>query len=484
MNESHDYEGYYCAATESAQSQETPSRTVRIDSSASIIVPPAIYSRIQGDDLESTVHIQDRAAADAEDLFNSHFGRREPLEKPSATPSEDGECYAVSSSTQGGILHQLLQAYNNPEPSQDRTPSKPTVSLPIERLGSSDKATPKRKWYEHDRQTKSQDTLATLVGASVQFANPFEQGAPLRRRAQHRRNSSGKILSMVWKNKEDEDTKIKFHVASIMKRQQYIIKMCRAMMLFGLPTHRLEESLTQSAKVLDINSQFLYIPGCMIISFDDYLTHTAEVKIVRCAQGVNLAKLEDTHDIYKEVLHDVISLDMALNRLDEAINGHDRHPVWLNVIMYGLASTAVSTFFQARLIDMPIIFGLGIMLGFLQLVVSQLSKTYSTVFEITATILISFLARAFGSIGGGNIFCFSALAQSGIAMILPGWVSFQSPDNVNSRNLPTILVGFELRAGASVQSHSARLHPSCLRNSLQPFPWIRNHCWHCSVWSH
>jgi hypothetical protein len=149
---------------------------------------------------------------------------------------------------------------------------------------------------------------------------------------------------------------------------------------------------------------------------------TAEVKIVRTAQGVNLGKLKDTHEIYKEVLHDVISLDEALVRLDEVINAKDRHNVWLCVVMYGLASAAVSVFFKARLVDMPIIFVMGCLLGLLQLVIAPMSKTYSTVFEISITVLMSFLARAFGSINNGSIFCFSAIAQSAIAMILPGWV--------------------------------------------------------------
>jgi uncharacterized membrane protein YjjP (DUF1212 family) len=264
-----------------------------------------------------------------------------------------------------------------------------------------------------------------LVGASTKLANPNEKDsdANIKQRSHHKRSSSGNIISKIFKPKDERDTKIKLHVATILKKQQYLIKMCRAMMLFGAPTHRLEESLAQSAKILEINSQFLYIPGCMIISFDDVLTHTAEVKLVRSSQGVNLAKLEDTHDIYKEVLHDVIGLDEALSRLDTVINKKDRHPIWLNIIMYGLASAAVSTFFKARLIDMPIIFALGVILGVLQLIVSPLSNTYSTVFEITAAVLMTFLARVFGSISGGSIFCFSAIAQSSIALILPGWVS-------------------------------------------------------------
>lgn len=109
------------------------------------------------------------------------------------------------------------------------------------------------------------------------MANPNNK-KELLSRPQHKRTSSGGgILAKVMKAKEDQDVRIKIHVANILKRQQYIIRMCRALMLFGAPTHRLEEYLATTAKVLEINSQFLYIPGCMLISFDDPLTHTVSL---------------------------------------------------------------------------------------------------------------------------------------------------------------------------------------------------------------
>ena len=232
---------------------------------------------------------------------------------------------------------------------------------------------------------------------------------------------------------QEEEAKITVHIADILQRQRYIIKMCRALMLFGAPTHRLEEYLHMTARMLEVPSQFLYIPGCMIISFDDPLTHTTEVKIVRVVQGLNLGKLKDVHRIYKEVLHDVIDLGEALTRLDAIIAEKDQYPVWLCVIMYGLASTAVSTFFQARPIDMPVIFILGTFLGVLQLIIAPLSKTYTTVFEVSAAILMTFLARAIASIHGGDLFCFSALAQSGVVMILPGWLVLSAALELQSK---------------------------------------------------
>ncbi|KAI8938365.1 hypothetical protein NX059_004260 [Plenodomus lindquistii] len=424
---------------------------VRFNSSANTQIPaPALehLSPMASAQSEADSHTDDQHTAVAEELLHAHheytygFGhghghQHEPHHQHTSSVTDD-EAYAVTGSNNGGVFYQLLQAYKTPVPAMVAdSPSEASTASPGPRPGStSGTATPsnKRKWYKADKAMQSQETLATLIGASAKLANPNndKQNAAMRP-PHHKRTSSGGILAKVVKAKEDQDVRIKVHVANILKRQQYIIRMCRALMLFGAPTHRLEEYLATTARVLEINSQYLYIPGCMLICFDDNLTKTAEVKMVRTAQGVNLGKLKDTHEIYKEVLHDVIDLDEALARLDAVIHAKDRHPVWLTVIMYGLASAAVSVFFKARLIDMPIIFALGCLLGLLQLVIAPLSKTYSTVFEISATILMSFLARAFGSINNGNTFCFSAIAQSAIAMILPGWLVLCSALELQSR---------------------------------------------------
>ena len=182
-----------------------------------------------------------------------------------------------------------------------------------------------------------------------------------------------------------------------------------------------------TARVLEIDGQFLYLPGCMIISFDDASTHTTEVRLVRSAQGVDLGKLRDTHEIYKEVVHDVVGVEEATQRLDEIIERKQKHSPWILVLVYGLASASVGPFaFGARWIDLPIAFFLGCLLGILQLIIAPKSDLYSNVFEISAAVLTSFLARAMGSINGGHLFCFSALAQSSIALILPGYTVCKS----------------------------------------------------------
>ena len=194
--------------------------------------------------------------------------------------------------------------------------------------------------------------------------------------------------------------------------------------------------MRMSSRVLEIDGQFLYIPGCMIISFDDQSTHTTEVKIVRATQGVNLGKLRDTHEVYKEVVHDTIGVEEAMERLDEIISKKDDYSPWFRVIVYGFASMCVGPFaFGARPIDMPIAFFLGCLLGIMQLILAPRSELYSNIFEISAAVLTSFFARAFGSIRGGQLFCFSALAQSAIALILPGYIILCGSLELQSRNM-------------------------------------------------
>jgi uncharacterized membrane protein YjjP (DUF1212 family) len=210
-------------------------------------------------------------------------------------------------------------------------------------------------------------------------------------------------------------------------------------MMYGAPTHRLEEYLNMSARVLEIEAQFLYMPGCMICAFDDTSIHTSEVKLVRTTQGVDLGKLRDVHEIYKDVVHDRIGVDEATPRLEAIMGRKNKFGRWPRVPVYGLASASVAPFaFNARPIDLPFCFILGCIIGWLQLIVAPNNELISNVFEIGAAVITSFLARALGSIRGSDgkeIFCFSAMAQSSIALILPGFMVLCASLELQSKHI-------------------------------------------------
>ncbi|KAI3323741.1 DUF1212-domain-containing protein [Xylariaceae sp. AK1471] len=420
-------------------------------------------SQLDGNDnhnLERVGSEQQRALKkEAYNLVRSHTIRQENLpfiqkstrsttanSSGQVTPTEerDAELYVPPPPQyRGSILSNLLKLYKHPE--EPQPPSYPHSQKSdfsgFTTPGSSGVDTPTRKkWYDKEK-NRSTDTLANLVEASARLANvsgnrpdsPIPEARP--KRPKYKRTSSGRILKL-GRPRMEEEIRITINIAETLNRQKYIIKMCKALMMYGAPTHRLEEYLTMTARVLEIDGQFLYLPGCMIISFDDKQTHTTEVKIVRTNQGIDLGKLKDIHEIYKSVLHDLYSVDVAMDKISAVMAAKDKFRPWLRVLVFGMASAAVAPFaFGGRWIDLPICFLLGSMVGALQIIVAPKSSLYNNLFEISATILTSFLARAFGSIRGGNLFCFSALAQSSIALILPGWFVLSAALELQSRSM-------------------------------------------------
>ncbi|KAJ5668771.1 Pheromone-regulated membrane protein 10 [Penicillium macrosclerotiorum] len=384
----------------------------------------------------------------------SHRRETEPLSGAS-TPGE----YA-STPLNGGLLSQLLRVYANNLPSASRVsvvstasdtdpetetlaPTMPgTPGTPGTLMGSMTPNTKKEKlkWYANsnagkvnkaNRPKSGHHYTSSLIQASMDMGRIGVPGAEGPAPMNHKERKK-------QKRKSSKNVQLTVHIAHLLARQQYIMQLCRALMKYGAPTHRLEEYMMMTSNVLEVKAQFLYIPGCMFMSFDDPLTRTAEVKIIRVIQGLDLSRLAETHNVYKNVVHDVVGVEQATQDLDDIMQRKPRYNRWILVLLTGLASVAVGPYsFSARPVDLPIIFCLGCLVGFMQHILAPTSATYSNVLEVSAAILTSFIARAFGSIrhNGEHVFCFSAMAQSAIAMILPGFAVLSSSLELQSHQM-------------------------------------------------
>jgi uncharacterized membrane protein YjjP (DUF1212 family) len=371
------------------------------------------------------------AQQEADQLVRRHIRQKSPLahsflpsRSGTATPVEhDVEYVPPPQSYKGGILGTLLKLYGAEDKHGSPYTDSSAVSSPASTPPASRSSTPRPDGRRRGWRTHSSSTLAGLMESSFTFAAPGYNKDISEAVSEKVRQEAGKSKKSSRSKKKVDEFRIKIHIAEIINRHTYLIKLCKALMAYGAPTHRLEAYMRMSARVLGIEGQFLYLPDTMIISFDDSNTHTTEVKIVRASQGLDFGRLRDVHEIYKEVVHDRIGVDEATARLDEITARKPKFPVWLRIILYGVASAAVAPFgFEGRYIDMPVCFLLGCLVGFLQLHISPSNELYANVFEITAAVASSFLARVFGSIRGGTLFCFSSLAQASIALILPGYM--------------------------------------------------------------
>lgn len=91
------------------------------------------------------------------------------------------------------------------------------------------------------------------------------------------------------------------HVAEIVSRQEFILKLARAMMMFGGPTHRLQAQIQATGKVLDTPLSCMYLPDMMLISFEDAATSTSNIKFIRQGSSLDIGKLQEAHNLYWKV---------------------------------------------------------------------------------------------------------------------------------------------------------------------------------------
>ncbi|OWB74647.1 hypothetical protein B5S31_g4459 [[Candida] boidinii] len=300
------------------------------------------------------------------------------------------------------------------------------------------------------------------------------------------RDARLKIKEKMFKDKKNTTARITVHIADVLQRQVFILTLCKAFMLYGAPTHRLEEYMTVTARVLEIDGSFIYFPGCMIVSFGDSTTRTSDMKLVRCAQGLDLGKLDEAHEIYKSVVHDRVGVEEASNRINELLSRKPRYNIWCCILIYGFASAMVTPWgFGGSWIDMPISFGIGLVVGFLQFVISPKSTLYSSVFEVTASIVVSFIGRAIGSINGGSTFCFSGIVQGSLALILPGYIILCGSLELQSRNIVagsvrmfyaiiySLFLGFGITLGAALYGWIDSNATSATTCQSNVSPWFR-----------
>lgn len=415
-------------------------------------------------------------------VYANNMGPASRMSVVSTASETDPETETLPTTTSGTATpngkKEKLKWYNN------GTPSPPTSKLNLNLNLKKPNKPPKESGHHY---------TSSLIQASMEMGRvgvPNAEGpTPMtaKERKKHQRQSRKNVRLTV-------------HIAAILARQQYIMQLCRALMKYGAPTHRLEEYMMMTSNVLDVNAQFMYIPGCMFMSFDDPITRTAEVKIIRVVQGLDLSRLAETHNAYKNVVHDVIGVEQATKDLDEIMQRKPRYNRWALILLTGLASVAVGPYaFGARPLDLPIIFVLGCLVGFMQHVLAPTSATYSNVLEVSAAILTSFLARAFGSIQhhGDRVFCFPAMAQSSIAMILPGFAVLSSSLELQSHQMNagsirmvftiiySLFLGYGVTVGTTIyglMDDNATVQTQCTGQEIwgneyvQRFPFVALFC--------
>lgn len=257
-------------------------------------------------------------------------------------------------------------------------------------------------------------------------------------------------------------------IAEILTRQSFLIMIAKALILYGAPSHRIEETCALLARRMDVDASFALLPGLMTISFSDPETHTSDTRHLRCTQGMDMYKLSKVYKIAWGVLHGK-GVEEANRALERVTVEPGYYPVWVTVMSWMTCAAFVAPLaFSGSWLDTALAGLCGLLVGILGLVAAKF-PVYGNVFEVTSSILVGFIARSFG-----DRVCFAAVSLAGVVVLLPGLLLTQAIMELASRNIVSgsvrmfyaLMYAFFLGFGLSLGAELWQFVSLCLVLSL------------------
>ena len=275
--------------------------------------------------------------------------------------------------------------------------------------------------------------------------------------------------------------------SDVLEKNIYLLKLCKAFLLFGIQAHRLEEYLHITADFLEIAAESQYVPHCMFVVLTNPFFEQNEIHLLKESTSVDLGKLEDIYHVYESVVGQEANLQTAIRNLDSIIRRRRTYRNFLLILLHGVAALCAGTFaFSARPVDFPPLFLFGCLLAILQLIVLRTPIRNSHILEVLTSIIVAFTARALGSIYNANgepYLCFSGIVQGTIALILPGHIILAATHEIQNRAVLsgsvkmiyaivyTLFLGFGILIGSALFGF---INPSAVNTTTCTMPWYWN----------
>jgi len=173
-----------------------------------------------------------------------------------------------------------------------------------------------------------------------------------------------------------------FPFLAMKHRHEFLLKLARALMTFGAPSHRIESQLVAAARILEVEAEFIHLPSVIICSYGDQDLGCSETHFVKCGGRLSLGALHKVHLIYRSVVHDEISAKQATSQLEALLNSPPPYSVPFRCLLaFCLSALICPLAFGGSFADMWISGMSACVLAFLQLRVAEKSALYANVFE-------------------------------------------------------------------------------------------------------
>ena len=169
---------------------------------------------------------------------------------------------------------------------------------------------------------------------------------------------------------------------AIYNRHNFLLRLARALLTFGAPSHRIESQLQDCAQILDVKAEFVHIPSLIICSFYDPEFEGPNTQLVQVNGSLDLGILHQIHLIYRDVVHDEISAKVGTTLLNELLVSKPIYgPYSLMSFSFLMSFLICPLAFGGSLVDTSVA-GVGaIIVSFMKFRIATKSEVYGHVFE-------------------------------------------------------------------------------------------------------
>jgi uncharacterized membrane protein YjjP (DUF1212 family) len=189
----------------------------------------------------------------------------------------------------------------------------------------------------------------------------------------------------------------------ITQRRKFILKLAKALLSFGAPSHRIESQLSAASNILDaqagqyylpliINtvhnlkyittSEFVHLPNIIIVSIRNDETRATRTYFVRSRGRIALTSLQKVHEIYRDVLHDVIGAEAGTEALRKLLRSPPIYSLKLRCFLaFVCASIICGLSFGGSILDVWVSGACASVLQYLGLNAANKSSMYANVYE-------------------------------------------------------------------------------------------------------
>ncbi|KAG0175481.1 hypothetical protein DFQ28_000098 [Apophysomyces sp. BC1034] len=252
-----------------------------------------------------------------------------------------------------------------------------------------------------------------------------------------RRTSKTSTLSMGVVSQEkqeaelEERVRLTFAIADYLQKQAFMRKLSQCLLRYGCPSHRVQTVIRRMATVIDVDLSFVFMPNVVLLNFIDKDAHTTETYFVGEMQGFDMQRLNEIYRLDQLLLGNKVTVNEALAYLNLVADRPEYIPMWIRSASYavgGFASAII--FYGGGWKEAGVAAALALFLAAYE-VLSIVWKGLGPLFDVTACIVIGFLATA----AGHSQICFVPTAFGAVVMLLPGWAMTSAIIELASRNL-------------------------------------------------